>query len=283
MLVLSLAAPAAAHRKRKPGIYVKPGPHAIAKAIDRAHAGQTIRIRSGRYHEALVIDKPVRLISAGRSRPIIDGDCETQFTVAVRSPKVILRHLKVVGADEGHGPFPAEVDFNTVTTGRARSLVVKDTCDAEYGINVFGTGPVQILGNEARGGFSDAGIYVGGIIDTGSGALRVKNNVSYGNNRGIIIEDSAGVDLRVTANRLFANTIPAGEGEPSGLFLHRTDGILIFANAIHDNGHYGIHLDDGSEDNRLYDNAVSMNPTNFSAESTGNCGSGNTGFSIPAC
>jgi parallel beta-helix repeat protein len=281
--VLLVAAPAGAKHKRKPGIYVSPGPDAISKAIDRAKAGQTIRIRRGRYHEALVIDKPVRLMAAGKIRPVIDGDCATQFTVAVRSSNVILRRLRVVGADEGHGAFPSEVDFNSVSTGRARGLIVKDTCDAEYGINVFGTGPIELLNNEARGGFSDAGIYIGGITDTQGGALRVKGNISYGNNRGIIVEDSSGVDLRVTANRLYANTIPAGEGEPSGLFLHRSDGILTFGNFIHDNGHYGIHLDDGSENNVLIGNAVSSNPINFLAESSGNCGSGNTGFSVPAC
>ena len=283
LVLVPAGAGAGKRHHRKPGIYVRPGPGAISKAIDRAKGGQTIRIRRGRYHEALVIDKPVRLMAAGKVRPVIDGGCATQFTVAVRSSNVILRRLKVVGADEGHGAFPSEVDFNSVTTGRARGLVVKDTCDAEYGINVFGTGPIELLHNEARGGFSDAGIYVGGITDTRSGALRVKGNISYGNNRGIIVEDSSGVDLRVTANRLFSNTIPAGEGEPSGLFLHRSDGILIFANSIHDNGQYGIHLDDGSENNLLFDNAVSSNPIDFLAESSGNCGAGNTGFSVPPC
>jgi nitrous oxidase accessory protein len=283
LAVAVFAAPADA-KKRKPGIYVSPGPDAIANAIERAHTGQTIRIRRGRYHEALVIEKPVRLVASGRVRPVIDGDCATRLTIAVRSPGVILSRLKVVGADEGSGPFATEVDFNGVSTGRAWGLVVKDTCDAEYGINVFNTGSVQIKRNEARGGFSDAGIYVGGITDTQGGALRVRRNIAYGNNRGVIIEDTlAPTDVRVVDNRLNSNTLTPGEGPPSGIFLHRADGVLIYGNVVGHNGAYGIHLDPDSDGNVLIANAVFANPTNFLDEGGGNCGTGNSGLSLPAC
>src|SRR5262245_2970926 len=84
LLGLALPADDAGARKRhhrKPGIYVSPGPDAIANAIDRAKPGGTIRIRKGRYHEAVVIDKPVRLIAANKILPVIDGDCDTRVTV----------------------------------------------------------------------------------------------------------------------------------------------------------------------------------------------------------
>jgi parallel beta-helix repeat protein len=283
LAVAVLPGAALAKKKRKPGLYVEPGPDAIAKAIDRAKAGQTIRIRRGRYHEALVIDKPVRLMAAGRVRPVIDGDCGTRITVEVDSPGVILRRLKVVGADEGFGVYPAEVDFSGVNSGRARGLIVRDTCDAEYGINVFDTGPVEIVNNEARGGFSDAGIYIGGISNTLGGALRVRDNVSHGSNRGAILEAIlAPADVRVTANRLQSNGNP-GIGAPTGLFLHQADGVLIFGNHVRDNGVYGIHLDPGSDSNRLLNNSLSGNPTNFLDQGAANCGSGNAGFSIFPC
>jgi parallel beta-helix repeat protein len=284
LLALSaFPAAALAKQKRKPGIYVKPGPDAIASAIDRANPGQTIRIRRGRYHEAVVVDKPVRLIAAGKVRPVIDGDCGTRVTVSIVSPGVTLRRLKVVGADEGFGSYPAEVDFNQVNTGRARGLVVRDTCDAQYGINVFDTGPVQILNNQARGGFSDAGIYVGGIQDTLGGVLRIRQNRSFGNTRGAIIEQvEADADVRVTANRLFSNG-NQGIGDPTGLFLHVAQGVLVFGNHVTGNGVYGIHLDPASNFNRLFNNRASGNPTNFNDQGTGNCGAGNVGFSISSC
>jgi parallel beta-helix repeat protein len=225
----------------------------------------------------------VRLVAAGRVRPVIDGGCDTRVTISVVSPRVTLRRLKVVGASEGFGSFPAEVDFNQVNTGRARGLVVRDTCDAQYGINVFDTGPVQILGNRARGGFSDAGIYVGGIQSTLGGALRVRRNISYGSNRGMIVEQvAASADVRVTANRFRSNTIP-GIGTPTGLFLHVAKGVMIFGNHISGNGAYGIDIDPASNFNRLLNNSVSGNPINVRDQGTGNCGSGNTGFSISPC
>jgi parallel beta-helix repeat protein len=217
-------------------------------------------------------------------RPVIDGGCDTRITVSIVSSGVTLRRLKVIGANEGFGPYPAEVDFNQVNTGRARGLVVRDTCDAQYGINVFDTGPVQVFNNQARGGFSDAGIYVGGIQNTLGGALRVRDNVSYGSERGAIIEQiEAGADVRVTANRLFGNTL-TGLGNPrSGLFLHFAQDVLVFGNHVTGNGVYGIHIDPGSNFNRLFNNRVSGNPTNFQDEGAGNCGSGNQGFSISSC
>ena len=283
MAVALVPGAAVAKKKRKPGIYVKPGPDAISRAIDRARPGQTLRIRRGVYPEAIVVDKPLRLMAAGRVRPVIDGGCDTRITVSVVSAGVTLRRLKVIGASEGFGNFPAEVDFNQVNTGRARGLVVRDTCDAQYGINVFDTGPVQIFNNQARGGFSDAGIYVGGIQDTLGGALRVRHNVSYDSTRGAIIEQvEADADVRVTANRLLSNTSP-GIGQPTGLFLHIAHGVLVYGNHVNGNGVYGIHLDPGSSFNRLLNNSAGSNPSNFLDEGTGNCGSGNVGFSIPSC
>jgi parallel beta-helix repeat protein len=112
----------------------------------------------------------------------------------------------------------------------------------------------------------------------------VRENVAYGNNRGVIIEDTlAPADVRVTANRLRANALTPGEGPAAGIFLHRSDGVLIFGNNVQSNGTYGIHLDPQSDLNQLFNNALGGNPTNFYDQGTGNCGSGNQGFSIAAC
>ena len=57
-------------------------------------------------------------------------------------------------------------------SGRISDSLLRDTCDAEYGVNVFDSGRSTVVGNRTRG-FSDAGFYVGGIRSTGSGVLRV--------------------------------------------------------------------------------------------------------------
>jgi hypothetical protein len=92
---------------------------------------------------------------------VIDCECEAELTVAVRHDDVKLRGLKVVGA--GTGAFPIAVDFRGVSGGGVRDVVMKDTCgDAEYGVNLFETGPIDVRDSRAVG-FSDAGFYAGAI------------------------------------------------------------------------------------------------------------------------
>jgi parallel beta-helix repeat protein len=278
---LALAAPASGRT-----IDVRPGEDAIARALGRAEPGDALRIHEGRYRESLVIDKRVDLLGApGERRPVIDGRCRTQYTIAVRNPGVQLRHLKVVGADEGFGPFPAEVDFGGVRTGRAGGLALRDTCDAEYGINVFDTGPVSLVNNRASG-FSDAGLYVGSIEDTGNGSISLRGNDSFGNNRGIIVEESAGARIVLLRNRIYGNT-EAGEGAPTGIWFHDADGVRAVENRVTGSGEFGIHLSPGSDGNKLNGNIARGNPTNLLDEGSGNCGSGNrfgdSGNLLPPC
>jgi hypothetical protein len=123
----------------------------IGKAIDKARANDTLKIHGGTYREDVTIDKPLELMGVD-GRPEIDGRCKTRYTIRARSKGVSLTHLKVVGADEGFGPDSAEVDWHNQPTGTAQDLVVHNTCDAEYGINVFSSGPVEVSDNRITGG-----------------------------------------------------------------------------------------------------------------------------------
>ena len=285
---LLIAAPGALAENRGRGpIEVRPGDDAIAKAIARADSGDTIRVHAGRYREALVITKRVKIIAAKGDDPVIDGRCRTGIVIAVRTGGVLLRGLTVIGADEGFGSVPIGVDFNGVGRGSARDLTVKNTCgeEVEYGINVFGSERINIVGNRTRG-FEDAGIYVGGITSTGNGALSIRDNNTFNNNRGIIVEDSAGGKIVVESNRIHDNDL-AGLGPPTGIFLHNSDGVRIFDNDVSENGEIGIHLDGESDANVLTSNRVSGNPTNLLNEGSDNCGNGNTfggaGNILPRC
>jgi parallel beta-helix repeat protein len=275
---LGLAGPAAAAK-----LEVFPGKNTINRAVKRGHRGDTLRIHKGHYRESLKLEKRgLKLVGVGRGRPVIDGECEAVYTVMVRAPNVVLDHLKVVGADGE--PFPSEVDFSFIPSGTARDLVVRDTCDAEYGINVFQAGAIQLIGNEARGGFTDAGIYVGAITSTGSGVLRVKRNETYANNRGIIVEQSAGGEIRVSGNSVHDNTI-GGEGVATGIYVNVSDEVLFFNNRVLDNGTYGVHLTPNSDGNLFLENVITGNPTDYFDQGAGNCGSGNMlgNGSIPPC
>jgi nitrous oxidase accessory protein NosD len=275
-----VASPAAASK-----INVHPGPRAIQRAIHHAQGGDTLRIHRGRYHGSVVVDKRLRLVGVSKRRPVIDAGCASHFALEVNHAGVLLRHLRVIGADDS--PLSAEVDFSFQPTGTAKGLVVRDSCDAEYGINVYQGQAIHIRDNRGSG-FDDSGIYIGGIASTGGGALVVSGNRMRGNNRGVIVEDSVqSTEIKVLDNTLNHNDIPPGEGVPSGIFVHNSDGIRFIHNRLNDNGDgsegYGIHLDANSDNNRLLTNRAHGNDSqNLFDEGTGNCGERNS-FPIAPC
>jgi parallel beta-helix repeat protein len=262
-------------------IEVTPGPNAINKALAKAHNGDLLRIHGGTYREAFDITKRVTLRGVG-ARPLIDARCNSRATISTAQSNVTLDHLTVQGAAEGFGDFPSEVDFRGMSTGKIHDLVIHDTCGgvgdgAEYGINVFNAGQVEVSNNQITAGFSDAGIYIGGIVDTGGGQLRVINNASYLNHQGVIVEDSGFSGIVVVANNSIHNNTGNGvEGNRSGIFLHHSSKVRMRNNTIRKNGDLGINIDPDSNNNRLFDNTVSSNPTDLENDGSGNCGSGNT-------
>jgi nitrous oxidase accessory protein NosD len=296
LAALASVAPAVANAD---AIDVFPGQNAIQRAIDRAHAGDKLRIHGGTYKGQVVVDKRLRLVGVD-GRPKIDGQCNTKHigpspataTLYVQHSGVVLRHLRVVGVEGG--VLPSEVDFEHNTHGKAKDLKVFNTCDeAEYGINVFNTGDLKIVGNVGSG-FEDAAFYIGGITNTAGGVLNVQGNTAYGNSRGIIVEDTTNgpaVDVRITGNDMRSNTIVGSEGPSDGLFLHNADGLLVTGNRSTGNGAYGFHAGDaglqGSTGNCFTGNVASANGLGAyhqDTHSTPNFGSNNTpSFGLAAC
>jgi parallel beta-helix repeat protein len=280
-LTLPLAASGHPGHGKVGQIHVDPGRDAITKALAGAHRGDVLRIHRGHYREPITITEPVKLIGPRKGRrPVIDAQCASAITIGVGVSGVVLKRLKVVGATEF-----TEVDFRDVASGRAEDLVLRNTCDAEYGINVVTSGQVSVLDNRATG-FTDAGIYVGDITDTAGGTLVVGGNRTSGNNKGIIVELSAGGSIRVEDNEVHDNALPGPFGEPVGIFINQSDGVQIAGNSVRNNGAVGIHLTPDADANVLTGNAVTGNPTDVRNEGSGNCGSGNVlsaGDPLPAC
>lgn len=254
--------------------HVYPGPNAIQNAIDQADPGDTLVIHGGRYPERIDVDKRLDLVAAPNVTPVIAGGCNGAITVDVTANGVLLRGLKVIG---GQG---FEVDATFVRNITLRRLVLTDTCGgAEYGVNLYQTGSVLVAKTRASR-FEDAGIYVGGIDD---GPVMVRRNVTFQNNRGILIEEVQPDTVKVLYNRSSHNQM-AGFGTPSGIWLHQADGTVVGWNTFHGNGDYGIHLDPGSGGNVIRGNTATENDQlDILDEGPGNCFQNNTyGTSQPA-
>jgi len=264
-------------------IHVRPG-DGLQRAVDKADPGDVLRIHGGHYNPGggtLDVHKSLKLVGYN-ARPRIRGNCSAAIAVDVNANDVVLNHLKVVKGDF------KEVDFVGTDGGKAKDLKLEAKCGSvPYGVNVFDTGAMEVVDNIAWG-YTDAGIYVGSISDTGGGTLLVDGNDVFWNNRGILIEDShsAQQEIEVTNNFAHGNTLPGVGSTMTGIFLTNSVGVLVAGNISNNNGTYGFELVNNSDNNVFNDNSAAGNATAaFFADvtSTGSCGSGNTGFSLPAC
>jgi len=264
---------AGAGHVQRPGsiIEVFPGRHAIKKALAIAQPGDVLNIHAGTYKEHVTVSTPdVTLQSNGDEKVIVDARCNANYTIFVTANGVTIDGLTVQGAAEGFGEFPSEIGLQGVDgTGLIEFTEAKNTCDAEYGIQVFDSGSIRIENNYAHG-FSDSGIYLGAITATPDGPLVTVKNLVQDSHQGIIVEDSAGGDIQVLGNAVDGNL-------DAGIFLHNSDGVLIKGNEVHDNGRAGIDLDPTSDDNRVVRNTSLGHTYDMENEGgTGNCFRRNT-------
>jgi parallel beta-helix repeat protein len=283
-LVAAIAAfallPAAADAKKHE---VKPGRGTLQEAVDKAKPGDKLVLKARKtYTGGVEIDKELTIKgpSDGRKLPTVDGRCRESFTVVVFDATATLKNFKVTGASDAQGGQygGAEVNFFEGASGSAQDLHLKATCDVLYGVNVFNTGDVLVKGGTYEG-YTDAGVYVGGIRRDGS-VVEVTGTDSTRNNRGIIIEDSAeNVDILVANNTTNGND---NGFNPTGIFLHNAQGVVLSGNVANANAAPGIWLDGTSANNVLLDNQASGNggpqglePADLQNDGVGNCGSGN--------
>lgn len=252
---------------------VFPGPNAIQNAVNAATAGDTLLIHAGTYSEDVSIGGTktnLTLKAFGDGVVYVDGGCGSFTTIDVNAGGVTIDGLRIRG-----GAY-YETDFTGVAGGTVTGSVLRDTCTALYGVNVFGTsGTMTVSGNLATG-FSDAGIYIGGITNIAA-TVSVSGNYTLGNNRGIIIEDIVPLaNVTVTGNLTRINRIPGESATNAGIFLHFADGVTVDGNTVRRNDDRGIELDANSNGNIVTNNTISNNVFDLSNLGSGNCFSGNT-------
>ena len=252
---------------------VFPGPNAIENAVMAASAGDTLLIHTGTYNEDVVIGATksnLTLEAFGDGPVIVDAGCGSFTTIDVNASGVVIAGLRVRG-----GTY-YEIDFQGVPGGLVTGSVVRDTCSALYGVNVFNTSGTMTITGSLAVGFADAGFYVGGISNTAA-TVHVTGNYSTGSNRGIIMEDIVTAStVTVTGNRTWRNRASGINAINAGIFLHNADGLTVDDNTVTNNRHRGIEVDAASSGNVVTNNTISGHTYDLSNLGSGNCFSGNT-------
>jgi len=142
----------------------------IQSAINNAKPGYTIMVKSGIYHENIIVNKEIALegIDSGRGRPLINGE------VLIEADNVKFKGFTVMHGDKG------------ILINGSRRCVVTDNFIAynRFGIYLNMSSNCLIANNTLYQN-SWAGIF----IEQSSGNIIMNNNVSYGFN-GIYIKSS---------------------------------------------------------------------------------------------
>jgi nitrous oxidase accessory protein NosD len=212
---------------------VEPG-QSIQAAIDAAHPGDTIVLKSGDYAGGILISKDnITVRGAGRSTVLRDTGSNNCLAVAgptgicVTNPAgdtvrgVTIKDLKV--RDFGaFGVFGFGTDRLTVTGVAAID-------NGEYGITEFESTKGAFIGNYVAGTVGDAGLYVGDVANA-RGTI-VADNVAVGNALGVLVRHAHNVN--VTGNTLIGNCVGVAlvdDGQAGGQGQTRVVGNVINAN-----------------------------------------------------
>lgn len=146
--------------------------HAIRDAINAAGSGDTVLVKSGRYHERVVVNKPISITGENRETTIVDADGLWR-ALQIGTSGVAVSNLTITNAGRNWWPAPgvgfpdSAILVNGVSNARIENNVLSE---AAVCIWVAYSSSVNITRNIV----SD-GIY-GGIIGYASSNLTISRN-----------------------------------------------------------------------------------------------------------
>ena len=238
----------------------------IQAALDRLHPGDTVEIKPGVYHEALLVDVDqitIRGLIENGERPILDGENKLSDAVITSGHHFTIEGLAV-----------RNYTSNGITVHGATGVVFRDLVVDNSGL--YGVYPVEcqnvLIERVMVTGARDAAIYVGqsreivvrhnevhdnvtGIeIENSVGAV-VENNYAHDNTGGILVfllpntPSKMGSDCRVANNRVINNNHPnfadpnaivSRVAPGTGVFIMAADRTEVTANEIRGNDSFGV-------------------------------------------
>ena len=231
----------------------------ITDALAAAQAGATIRVRPGRYPEALVMAQPVTLQGVGAAEEIVVAPPDTRPCLTITAETGTISGLSLIGGGGGPSPAGACVDIGGGSAVTVSGTIIHNASGA--GVRIGGTaapdlrsnriehilGAAVIVEEQATGTVTDNSIVASGavgILVRGTTAPLVSGNrIDAAAQAGILA--SGGSNARIADNRISnsgrsgievrGGADPAVEGNridgagQAGIFVHE-DGRGTFEN-----------------------------------------------------
>lgn len=207
----------------------------VADALSAAHAGDTISVAKGIYHEKnLVINKAIVLL--GQDFPTLDGDRKYEL-ISVKASGVIIRGFTII-----HSGVSSLEEIAGIKIYSVRDVLVENNRfnDVFFGVYVQGASHCTIRDNVFRGMQKNEQESGNGIHCWKSDSLLIIHNDVSGHRDGIYFEF-------VTNSVIWRNI--SGENLRYGLHFMFSHNDSYFANIFRNNGagvsvmfSHGVHM-----------------------------------------
>ena len=249
-------------------IRVSPGPGTpLQDAIDAAAPGDTLRVATGVYGEAIVVDKAIRILGDDLTVRI-DAGCGVANALEMAADGAEIKSVRVDGGTVN----------GVVVEGRAGVKLTRmgifNTCGAS-GAAVRLVQVTDLRLNNVRGGIWPIGTYVADLV---AGA-RVKLRYCGGEGSPFGGMDTAVLVENVQPLALRMSKCQAAYAEDAGIELRNADGVRITSSIVIGRGtgstSRGIVADASSDDNSILRNYIRNNQTDVVDLGIGNCWRGN--------
>jgi parallel beta-helix repeat protein len=211
----------------------------ISVAVDHALSGDTVLVKSGVYHENLLINKSLTVIGEASQNTIVIGKGgvtrgqSSVFTLATDHVKIsgfTIESLDYSTASDHATGISVEGDECTITGNNIRNTY--------YGIFCSLQSSTIISENNITGNFKDGIRFCGGSLNEIS-----KNNISGNAKSGIAIE---GYSNTISRNNITNNNIGIGIASSYS---------IVFGNVLKGNSNSGIYF--ASSNNTISTNDIS--------------------------
>lgn len=173
----------------------------IQSAIDHAKDGDTIFVRSGTYHENIIVNKPLIVVGESRLTTIIDGG-QFGHVVTMTAKNVTLSGFKIVnGSYSGAGIF-----LNSTCNSRIFDNAITDN---SYGVNFAQASFNSLFDNEIERSLHSGVAFKFDAGIEGESENQIYRNNIHDNQVGIYF-DGIAYNNTICGNNLVNNAIGIG-------------------------------------------------------------------------